>query len=577
MLEVTGNIKQMPPQPQPGQNPGQPNGSDIPPIPNTGLQPPSPPVPPQPQQPIPAPIAPEPTQLPPATLTPPPTPPQTPETMQQPTLVSEQAPMPPVQPQPSITPTLPPQPDPVTPQPSNYATAPGNLSANTPSGAFVGSDGAQLPFTPQKFGLNQSSKSGLKGKFGKKPIIALIVVALLGIGFVAFWFGYYNNPTVVYSQAMKNTNKGYEKLIEYAKNEDGKNYKSASGTGKLNIKTQGTNITGTMNYKSSANNSQFNAVVDLGVAKVNADVIQINNPKNGSDYYFKVSGIKSISSLAASPEINKIVSKTENVWIYVDPELAKGLEGSDQSSASLKEPTTEQMLDAANKVGEVNKKYLFTTNNDNAVLKVEKAVGKEEVDGHTAFKYEMSVSSTQASAWIKAQFAAIKSSKLYDWMKQNDFAKTFDSAADESAKGAKLDTKNMKLDMWVDAKTRLIYKIRIADKALADSYTDIGLDYKGGSKYPLFMTLNYKYGQDTTKIKFQLTLDSDTDAMGLDLDAVSTGSSSGTFKANFDVKPGNESFKIAKPANAKSLSQLLNELGYGEAIKELQASSAAAQ
>lgn len=484
------------------------------------------------------------------------------------------------------TPTIPnadtPPPGPVTGlqtpmqpnQPSNYATASGNLSANTPSGAFVGSDGPQMPFTPQKFGLNQNSKPGLKGTLTKKPVIALLVVAFLGLGFLAFWFGYYNNPKVIYSQAMKNTNKGYEKLISYASEENSKNYKSMSGTGKMSLKAEGTNVNGTMNFKSSNKNSQFNAAIDLGIAKVNVDALEVKNPKGGSDVYFKVSGLKSISSLASSAEFSKIIGKTENTWIYIDPETAGILADTKSSStgdvSSLK---NDQLLDAAAKIGEVNKKYLFTTNQDNAVLKVSKNVGKEDVDGHTAYHYEMTIDSANAQEWVKAQKQAVKSSKLYTWMKQNGIEKAFDDTMDDSAKNVKNDVKDVKIEMWVDTKTRIIYKMRAADKKSLENYTDLGLDYTGGSKYPFFVTANYKYGQDTTNVKFQITIDSENKDMNFELKATSKGSSPGTFSANFDLKPGNETYKIEKPANAKSLSQILNELGYGEFLKELQATN----
>ena len=488
----------------------------------------------------------------------------------QPSVINPSQPLPPQQPANTQ------QPLPTPAAQSSFATAHAELSANTPSGAFVGSDGPQTPFSPQKFGFKQSSKPGIKGTLTKKPIMALIVVAFLGLGFLGFWFGYYNNPKVVYSQAMSNTNKGYEKLVEYTKAESAKKYKSTSGTGKLNIKTSGTDINGTMDFKSSGENAQFNANIDLGIAKINADFVQVQNSKNGSDLYFKISGLKSISSLAGSPEFEKIISKTENTWIYVDPELAKYLTSSKSTSVMLKDPSTEQIMDAAQKIGEVNKKYLFTSNKQNAVMTVQKSFGKEDVDGHSAYKYQMTINPSQASTWIKAQHDAIKSSKLYDWMKQNDFAETFDEAADNAAKSTKDANKDTAIYMWVDAKTRLIYKVRFNDPKTPDNYFDLGLDYTGGNIYPMFLAFNTKYDQDSTNIKFQLSLDSKTNQMDLNLKAASKGSSAGEFDADFKLKPGNESYKIDKPANAKSLSQLLNELGYGEYIKQLQASATAA-
>lgn len=457
---------------------------------------------------------------------------------------------------------------------TNFASTEGNLLSNTPGGAFVGHDGPPTAAASQKFGLPENKgKRGIKSFLKKKPVIAGLAVLVLSLGFLGYWFGYHNNPSVIYSQAMSNTNKGYEKLIEYADKQSKTNYKSYSGDGKMSIKSDGSTVDGSMSFKGSGGNAAINAELDLGVAKVTFDSIWLENSDKTSDVYLKVTGLKTIGEnlAAASPEIANVISKIENTWIYVDPETTKMLSGTNADEPQITSPTNKELISAAKAIGEVNQEYLFTSG-DKAVMKVEKKLGKENVEGHNVYKYQVKVDDAQFAEYIKAQKAAIKSSKFYDWLKENNMDEAFESGFDSEVKAAKDGYQDYRTELWVDTDTRLIYKIRTIEAKNPNSYVDVGLDYTGGTEYPFFISGSSKNSGSQTDFRMRIILNSSSDQIKFDFKASEKGTINVSAEGDFTLKPGNESYKVEKPASAKSLSQLLNELGYGELLKQFQAS-----
>lgn len=119
--------------------------------------------------------------------------------------------------------------------------------------------------------------------------------------------------------------------------------------------------------------------------------------------------------------------------------------------------------------------------------------------------------------------------------------------------------------------------VRFAEKENpVSNYIDVGLDYKGGSDFPFFIAGKSKYDNDTTDVKAVINLNTDTQTTDFTLDIKATGYDTGTFGMKISFKPTDQAVKIEKPANAKTLAQVLSELGYGDLLTQLQAYSAAA-
>lgn len=435
-------------------------------------------------------------------------------------------------------------------------------------------------FVSQEVPESQLPPPAKKKSIFSKPVIAGIAAFIFIAGGLGFYFGYYNNPSVIYSQSMKNTSKGYEKLVEYVDKEAAKTYKGSEGSGSLSIKAAGFSTDGNLDFKADKDASQFTFDLGLGVTRLTSDARLFYVGENSADIYLKAGGIKGLGTLAGYPELDAQLAKLDDTWVVIDHTLLDSLSqagGSDSSSTNnMNLPTQEQLLDEAQAFGEVNKEYLFTGDKEKSVMTVTKNYGFETIQGRKTYHYQATLNKQNAKKYIDAQAKALKASKLQKWIKSTDseaLADEFFTSLKESADTIKsTDT----VDVWVDASQRIIYKVRFADKKKPlDNYLDVGLNYKGGDKYPFFLSGFSKTGDYESKFTLVMTLDTSNSNIDMKLDVQSgTGDEATTLGAKFAIKPSNSDYKIEKPANAKQLAQVLSELGYGDILTQIQSMSA---
>lgn len=467
---------------------------------------------------------------------------------------------------------------PMPPTPPQQPLAPTNLPQlpvePAQAGPFVGSDMASpegtRPFIPT-MPNQQDRRRRLSLK--SKPVLAGVVILILVGIFAGYWFGYKNNPSVIYSQTMKGMAKGYDKLIEYADKQSQAKYKGTVGEGSFSVNVGGSSSDGKINYKSDDKSGQL--TFDLGIAgsRISADIRAID-AGGSSDLYFQVSGLKSIGALAGSPDLDKALAKIDGNWVVIDHTLVDSLAGG-QSTDPSKMPTTAQALDAAKKMSTTNRDYLFSSNKNKGVLQVVEKVGAENIDGHKTYHYKVSLDPDNVKAYIDASKESIKSSKLWSWVQKNGYESDFNSVFDELKTSAQSIKSSDTFDLWAETSQHIIYKVRFNDKTNPSSnFVDIGLDYKGGDEFPFFIASQSQVDSDKVTLKVVMTLNTSTSAVGIRFDAKGTGSSAGAFTMKLNLKPSNETVKVQKPANAKTLGQLMNELGYGSLYKQLLESAA---
>lgn len=403
--------------------------------------------------------------------------------------------------------------------------------------------------------------------------VAAIVVVLAGAG---YYFGYKTNPSVIYSQSLSNTGKGYDKLITYVDQQSKLKSKGAVGSGSYKYTSPDFTSDGTLTYKSDDQNGEFTVDVGLAGQRVNADFRAIKSAATTPDFYIKVNGIKGLGTMLGTPELDAKLASLDNSWVVIDHTLIDSLAG--MSSKAASQPTREQILDEARAFGKVNQQYVFTTQKDKAVTKVVKKHGLETVDGHKTYHYTVALQKENVKKYITAQRDALKSSKLGDWIKKNNYDSYvypgFNSLK-QSANGIKSsDT----FDIWMDVNQHIVYKVRLSDtKNPADNYADIGLDYKGGDNYPFFISTSSKEDGKLDIGSLKATLNTKTGAVNFKMNIKGDGSGVGTLISDFTFKPSNGAVHIDKPANAKPLSQAISELGYGDMfngyLQELNATS----
>ncbi len=445
------------------------------------------------------------------------------------------------------------------------------------SGAFVGADLASQPndkvFTPAMPGTNNTKKRRFRLK--SKPALAGLVVLVIGIGFAAYYFGYKTNPSVVYSQSLKNTAKGYDKLIEYVDKESKANYKSSTGTGTFEIKSGGNSTDGKIALKSDDKNGELTFDIGLEGTRINFDGRLIDSETGSQDIYLKATGVKGLGSLVGSPELDAALQTLDGQWIVIDHTLVDSLseQGTDSTANQMLPPSSSQILSAAQGFGKVNQDYLFSTDEDKAVMQVTEKHGVETVDGHKAYHYTVALQKENVKKYIEAQRSALKASTMNKWLKQNGSAETFDSIFDGLKESANSIKTTDTFDMWADIDTRLIYKIRFAEKSSAskvNSFIDVGLDYKGGDDFPFFIAGQTKDSGSTVDAKAVMNLNTKTQATDFSMDIKTTGYADISFKMKASFKPSNETIKVEKPANAKTLAEVASQLGYGDLISQLQ-------
>jgi hypothetical protein len=118
------------------------------------------------------------------------------------------------------------------------------------------------------------------------------------------------------------------------------------------------------------------------------------------------------------------------------------------------------------------------------------------------------------------------------------------------------------LDVWVDMGTKLFRKVRIIDPENADSYIDLGLDYRGGDDYPFSFSLTNKENGKTNTASLKVTLNTNKDTISIDGDMNITSGSDKPVTGNLHLtaQPNNDKVDFNKPADAKSLTELLGQL-----------------
>ena len=124
--------------------------------------------------------------------------------------------------------------------------------------SVISGGGATTPTTP----ATPPTSGGRR--FSKKLLIPVIAAVLLLGGAAAYYFGYYTRPSVIYSQSLKNTGKGYDKLVTYADQQIRLSNQSYTGSGSYQFKSTSFSTDGKLGWKSDGKNGEF--TFDVGAA-----------------------------------------------------------------------------------------------------------------------------------------------------------------------------------------------------------------------------------------------------------------------------------------------------------------------
>jgi len=471
---------------------------------------------------------------------------------------------------------------PETQLPPQAVTPDQTFTPSTPNTAFVEANPPSQqyqqvpqPNYPVPVMGTMSASGALPGKpKRKKLLLAGGVVAFFLVLSTAIVFGYYlpNQPNNIYKTGVNRSAKALDKLINAATEKskleafkksditlsvDAK-YQDISYTGSFNAKFDGSKADGGINFVSKQT-SQPNQTFS---AKFQSEL------PSGSQYpniYVQLTGLKTFGIDDYLPGFAAYDGK----WIAILSDYLKSLGTVPTAEeTSKKQLTSDDIAELARAASGVTVDYVFSTEPNKAVFEKKSYVGKEKVDNTNAYHYKVGLNKEHVKAYCKAMIDKIYSTDAYKklpWVDEKNVDKDKEAASkdcDSSYNGIKADTT---YELWVDAKYKLIYKIRIPDATDKETYTDVGQVYKGGDSVSLFAA--YHSGKDKSDGKF--TLDTNLKAgttkgtltfSGGDLD------NKYDIKVTLDAKPYNGEINTNKPAGAIPVQEVLKQLGIDPAL-----------
>ena len=408
-----------------------------------------------------------------------------------------------------------------------------------------------------------------RSKRSKKQLaIIIVIVALVLLGGYAFAFYIPNTPSHVYSASLSNSGKAVDKLTSYFQAQDSATYKGASFDSSMKLKSSTVSFDATLSgaFDKDANaNVQFKA--DIEGQNVTANIRSVKAAGNTSpDVYLQVTGVKSYLDSAGLNTLDSL----DGQWISIDHTLidtyARSIKSSLDSTTNSSvanaaaTPTPVELNDAIAKVQVVNKQYLFTTDSSKAVLANEKFIAKETKNGRSVDHYKVGYNKAHLQAYVTALGSALDSSKLNAWSKQANAGKSLSEVL--GLKGIQTSITNDKntaytFDLWADTKTKLVSAVQFTDTTDSSAKFTLSQNYTGGAEYPFGLETTDK----TSNAKLDLTINAVTNKVTGDFDFSSTGSDSTSLTGTFNVTPSNDSVKVTAPAGAKSINDVLNQLG----------------
>lgn len=397
----------------------------------------------------------------------------------------------------------------------------------------------------------------------------LVLILIIG-GFV---FGYYlpNRPGAVWNTGMDRSGQALDELLSQATDKKQlEQYKKSEVKATMDIKAQGNDLAGsfTGRFDNSKADGEFKFTgKENGSASVDIGMKFISILANGATYpdsYIQLSGLKALGADSLVPGLSQYDGK----WVSIEAKYLESL-GLPVPSADKKKNDTRLNADDISEViratSSVAKDYVFTSDKDRALIEQRSFVGKEKIDGITAYHYKAAINKSHGDQFCSAYYTKLAGTSLYKKLNQNDQNKVNQSRDNDikSCKKNDIGSINDKdtFDIWIGGKYKLIHKIRVTDNKNKNNYWDIGQDYKGGDEISLF-TDYHTEGITPIDISINFTTNIKTvDSKGSIAASVGKGNEAWQGTASFEIKPLAGDLDIQKPANAIPIQSILHKYG----------------
>lgn len=440
--------------------------------------------------------------------------------------------------------------------------------------------------------------SKLRRFLSKKRVLLALIPLLLIIGGTGAYLGFVapNQPQNVWNTALSRTAKGYDKLAQYAAKP-----RATKGTSlKGSFKSTGALASdGVIEGSSLDDNGDYKGSISASGLKIGVELKTIKSPGNSPDIYFKLDGLQGLGTLLGgdTPELTGALNSLNNQWYFVDHSFFDQFSPGTNTSTQITSADVSSILKA---VGDATREYIFTDNKTKAALVLKQAIGKEKQDGRSVYHYKAGINKQNLKSYIDKLCSNLKSSNLNKFLGGD--AQVADQALGCDSLKADVDdlSKSKTADVWVDTQTKLVHKIKFdfthtgqtgdvelfpgADQnppspSQENGYVEIYQNYTGGDEFPF--GLNYyressqaDVGKTTTSGTLQLKINMKTNAFDItgkaDLDQA--GDRSG-YNFSLTIAPSNASVQVQKPEKAKTIIELLNDLGFADFFGGVQSSA----
>ncbi len=367
---------------------------------------------------------------------------------------------------------------------------------------------ASWPPTDQQPYFTPPKKSGKK-KFVVLALVLGVVLAVVGSVYV-FAFYIPNRPENVWNSGINRSGQALQSLAEKSTEQlKSETYAKSEVTVDVTASAQGQNFSGSVTGKfdKTGSNSVLVLKSDSDQLKLNlsADVIsKIAEGQQLPDSYVRIKGIKQIAALGMLPHA---FAKFDNTWIAIEADYLKSVLSPEDSEEAEQEPlTSDDYSELVNAALTPTLDRVFSTDPSKAVFENREFIGKEEVDGKSAYHYKVGINGANYVSYCKALAESV--------MSTNAFAKT--PVADKENLPAQKEnaqqscesldeniTEQDTFDLWIDSKQKVIYKVRITNEDQPGSYVDIGQNYDGGDTIEFFA--NYHDDSSQTDANFTLS------------------------------------------------------------------------
>lgn len=420
-----------------------------------------------------------------------------------------------------------------------------------------------------------------KPKRSKKPLfVGLVVLVILG-GVIGYVFGFYlpNRPQAVWRTGLDRTGDTLEKLInETTDAENLQKLEKSKVTGNFSFEGGDTTASGNIEsaFEIGKSNSSFGLDIETGNAStgdvtkfdLDAEIISsLTEGKRFPDTYLKLTGFK---DLGFADLFIPGISEYDGRWIALGSDFLESQLGQYYDEAELSDDasgindiTARDTADLSRAVTQTLEEHVFNSDETKGIIKQREFVAKEQLDDINTYHYKAGVNADNLKpfciAMIENIFSVEAVNKFFSSDKEAaNKAKqsAIDSCNEDMSEEARTEINDYTFDVWVDAKYKLIHKLRFVDEEQT-GFVDVGQRYTGGDDVIFFVraefedtkgwmeaTSNFK----TLQTKFEVGVDSKNNDEPME------------FRMTMSIEPYSEEINVDRPEDSVNIESILGDL-----------------